>query len=351
MNRIRTCACLAISLIFILTTEPARAQESVEVPQLLQKDVHAFKLTVDSLKNLTENIRAHTKAVASELQLLQKKLQLLPKGSKRYRLQRRRYEEKFSAYLAQKYAMLRDMQNLRLRTLGALENILQQLQDPDDSAVTAWREKMSEELRRNEDRIAQTRLEMLQILAELKKPDQTDAARIRLSRQFQSLQNNRLALYLENKTRLARLMQEAGQNTGELPQVRNALLTIRDNLQSGFEWIETEMAYINLYAEHRKNRLAIDARLVEVTGLIDRFREIITQINGSSELLRDVERFERQLRPADNAASSLPTIPPLKWPGQPETSSGKKMLTPTDADSLRRLIEAQLQTHKKEGTE
>ena len=40
----------------------ALAQQSVEVPQILQKDVHAFKLTIDSLNALTRDLHSTARA-------------------------------------------------------------------------------------------------------------------------------------------------------------------------------------------------------------------------------------------------------------------------------------------------
>src|SRR3990172_8690680 len=50
------------------------AQESVDVPQLLQKNVHAFKLTIDSLESITTDIKLHTKDVIQDLKAIQKKM-------------------------------------------------------------------------------------------------------------------------------------------------------------------------------------------------------------------------------------------------------------------------------------
>src|SRR3990172_5852251 len=131
------------------------AQESVDVPQLLQKNVHAFKLTIDSLESITTDIKLHTKDVIQDLKAIQKKMYLLPKDSRTYRLQYTEYEKKLSEYWARKHAMLWEMQNLRARTLASLQIIIDNILSKAPKTDTELLRRVQENIRKNDDAISQ----------------------------------------------------------------------------------------------------------------------------------------------------------------------------------------------------
>jgi hypothetical protein len=331
---------LAFCLLLFLAGA-ARPQESVDVPQLLQENVRAFNLTMDSLQTLTGDLYALAEATASELQTIHQKMEITPPGTRAWHLERRRFEEKYSAFLAQKYETLAEMQALRRQTLSHLETILDRMQKEDSTGARPLRESIREEIRRNNEQMAQTRLEMLQHLARLKKPDLPPEEKSRLSRRLRRLQSDQLALYAANRNRLADLLATTGQHDQDLPGMRTALRTIWENLQSDFAWIDAEMAYTRLFADYRKKRLATGAQLLEVSGLIDRFREAVQRMNASSGLLLEMERLGQSLHPTTDGRMLLPEIPGLKWPGHPGGEEAAAELSPAEIDSLERALKKQ----------
>ncbi len=335
---------LTLVLIAVLLAHPdvSNGQESVDVPRLLQKNVRAFKLTVDSLQTLTSDVRQHTRSVMQELRTMQQKMELLPKNSRAYRLQYKEYEQRLSEYWARKHAMLQSMEVMRQRTLRALDNVLNHLQSPDPKSDAALVEQVLEEVRKTEDRIAQTRLEMLQILQALEKPDIRRQEKQRLTRKFHLLQNDNLALYQAHHQRLNELNTLVQQPNSELPAVQQALLMIRDDLQSRYVWVVAELAYLDLYARYRAKWLDIDSRLVEVSGMVERFGDMVRQLNANRDLIQEVEDFERQLRPVPDGASTLAKLPPLQWPGKPEQESEIHEFTQIEIDSLRQKLQREL---------
>lgn len=340
---------IALALCLALGHNPsaASAQESVNVPQLLQQDVHSFNLTIDSLKTLTANIEVITSRTLRELQAIQQKMHLLQPGSRAYQVEARRLEKKLSAYLAQKYTALMEMQNLRLETLQHLEKILAHLQMPENRQNEALAAEIRENIRQNEERITQAQIEILGILTTLEKPDVPQDEVLRLNRKLQLVQNNQLALYQQNRARFADLLALANQRDQELPALQNAIATMQESLLRGFEWIETEMTFIDLYTSYRKNRLDVQARLIEAGGLLEKFREAIEQINSSNRTLQGIEYFEKMLSNGAGATNHLPSLPELYWPGQPQRSS-KQPLTASEIDSLRQAIEQQLKGTKQQ---
>ncbi len=332
---------LCLSLIFAAV---ARPQESVDVPQILQENVRAFNLTIDSLTTLTQGIQTEAEIVGRQLAVIRQRLDMLPFGSRSYYLERRRYEEKLSDFLGRKYNALAEMQAMRTQTLANLESILNRMQGNDSLRVKPMRERIREQIRRNDERLARTRLELLQILSQLKKPNSPPEESLALTRKLQRLRGDRQALYEANQKRLAALLTSAGQQNAELPGVYNSLRTMWENLQSGFDWIDAEMNYTQLFAEHRKSWLSIDAQLLEVSGLIERFREAVSRINAGSSMLKEMEQYEQFLHPPANGKALLPEIPILNWPGKPNGLDLTRPLTPAEIDSLRQLIENQLQS-------
>ncbi|HEX9654132.1 MAG TPA: hypothetical protein VGA99_10500, partial [bacterium] len=208
-------------LIYAVATS---AQESVDVPQLLQDNVHAFKLTIDSLETLTTGIRSHSQTAMQELRGIVQRMNLLPhKHSRRYRLLHKEYEEKLAEYWARKYAILQEMEDVRLRTLAALDNVLGQLQATNSNSDATMVGDVLEEVRRTEDRISQTRLEMLQVLGAMEKPNVTAQQMDRLSRRLSLLQHENLALYINHRHRLNELNELVKQPSVELPAMQEAL--------------------------------------------------------------------------------------------------------------------------------
>lgn len=325
-----------------------RPQESVDVPQMLQENVRAFNLTIDSLTTLTAGIQTEAEIVGRQLAAIRQHLDLLPAGSRTYYLERRRYEEKLSDFLVRKYDTLAEMQAMRTQTLAHLESILNRMQGSDSSRVKPMREKIREQIRRNDERLARTRIELLQILSQLKKPDLPQAESLVLTRQLQRLRGDRQALYEANQKRLAALLASASRQNEELPAVHHALRAMWENLQSGFDWIEAEMNYTQLFAEQRKSWLSLDAQLLEVSGLIERFRDAVSRLNAGSARLQEMEQYEQFLQSSTNGktpdgSSLLPEIPALNWPGKPSGLDLSRPLTPAEIDSLRRLLEQQMQ--------
>lgn len=333
-------------LTLLVLAGAARPQESVEVPQILQENVRAFNLTMDSLRTLTEDLRTLAATTALELQSLRQKMEVTPSSTRAYHLERRRFEEKYSGFLAKKYETLAEMQALRQQTLSHLETILDRMQKEDSTSARPLREKIREEIRRNNERLAATRLEMLQLVSRLKKPGLSPDEKARLSRRLRRLHGDQLALFAANQNRLADLHGTAGQQNQDLPGVQTALRTMWENLQSGFAWIDAEMAYTRLFVDYRKNWLAIDAQLLEVSGLVDRFREAVQRMNASSGLLQEMESLGRWLHPTPDGRLLLPEIPGLKWPGHPGGDDVATELSPAEIDSLERLLKQELQPPK-----
>jgi hypothetical protein len=81
------------------------------------------------------------------------------------------------------------------------------------------------------------------------------------------------------------------------------------NLQSAFAWIEPEIAYTRLIVDYRKNWLALTARLLEVSGVVDRFRDAVQRVNGGGSLLLEMEPML-----APPLLSAPDSRPGLKWP-------------------------------------
>ncbi len=334
---------LLASLLFIGFASRGWPQESVDIPQALQENVRSFNLTIDSLTTLTEGIQVQAEMVGRQLRVIRQRMDTLPAGSRAYYIERRCYEEKLSGFLAQKYATLADMQAMRTQTLAHLEGILNRMQGSDSAAVKPVREKIREQISRNDERLAQTRLDLLQMLSQLKKPGLPPEESVRLSRKVRRLRADRQALQESNQRRLTALLNSASQQNEELPEIYVSLREMWENLQSGFDWIDAEIAYTQLFAEHRKTWLTIDAQLLEVSGLIERFREAVNRINASSAMLKEMEQFERFLNPSANGKVMLPEIPALNWPGKPATIETGQALSAAEIDSLERLLEDQLQ--------
>ncbi len=329
--------------LLLFSSHAAWPQESVDVPQILQEDVRAFNLTIDSLTTLTQGIQTEAEIAGRQLAVIRQRLDMLPLGSRSYYLERRRYEEKLSDFLTRKYSALAEMQAMRTQTLAHLESILNRMQGSDSLRVKPMREKIREQIRRNDERLARTRLELLQILSQLKKADLPPEESLALTRKLQRLRGDRQALYEANQKRLAVLLASASQQNEEVPNVYRALRTMWENLQSGFDWIDAEMSYTQLFAEHRKSWLSIDAQLLEVSGLIERFRDAVSRINAGSAMLKEMEMYEQFLHSAANGKNLLPEIPVLNWPGKPGGVDIIRPLTPVEIDSLRRVIEQQMQ--------
>lgn len=333
---------MLITIMVCANSTIAFAQKSVAVPQILQKDVHAFKLTIDSLNVLSQDLHNKANAVLKDLQIIQEKKTLLTPGSRSYLLEKRRYEEKLSEYMAQKYSTLQEMQTLRLNTLASLDKIVDNLKDTRNVDSDALQNGIEEQIRLNKDRMTTIRLQMVRILDELKKKELSPELRSQLNKKFYQLRHERLALYDQYAQRLSQLLRSARRQNDELPAVLGALSVMQETLRDGFDWIESEMAYISLYAEHRQSRIAIDEKLLEVVDLVDRFNEFIEELNQSSTLLRQVEGFAEDSNTMTNGASLLPKISPLKWPGQPQSTGGGALLSEAQIDSLRDELRKQL---------
>lgn len=326
------------AFLFLLFAAPCWAQESIEVPQILQQNVHAFNLTMDSLGTLTADLYSLAEASALELDGIRQKLALTPAGTRTYLLERRRFEERYAAFLAQKYHTLADMQALRQQTLSHLEGILDRMQKGDSSGARQVRESIRAEIRANDDRLARTRIDLLQLISKLKKPDLPVEERRKLSQRVQRLRNDQLALYRTNQNRLAALLETTGQQNEDWPAMQNSLRTMWENLQSGFAWIDAEMAYTRLFADYRKNWLAVDAQLLEVTGLVERFRDAVQRMNASGGLLQQMDDLGKILHPETNGRLLLPDVPALQWPGQPLDKLDDRELSAAEIDSLEREL-------------
>ena len=342
LTRLKKKLPLAFCLLLFLAAV-AQAQESVDVPQLLQENVRAFNLTIDSLTTLTQSIQTEAEIVGRQLAVIRQRLDLLPFGSRSYYLERRRYEEKLSAFLARKQDALAEMQALRTQTLAHLETILNRMQGSDSLRVQPLREKIREQIRRNDERLARTRLELLQILSQLKNEKLPQDESLALTRKLQRLRSDRQALYEANQKRLAVLLASASRQNEEVPQVYHALRTMWENLQSGFDWIDAEMGYTQLFAEQRQSWLSLDAQLLEVSGLIERFRDAVARLNAGSTRLKEMETHEQFLHAAPDGKNLLPAIPVLNWPGKPGGAEITRPLTAAEIDSLRRELERDLQ--------
>ncbi|MDZ7344431.1 MAG: hypothetical protein ONA90_07935 [candidate division KSB1 bacterium] len=337
---------LAFYLWLFLATA-ARPQESVDVPQILQENVRAFNLTLDSLAALTGSLKTRAELLTRQLQMMQQRMQRLPLTSRTYQLERRRYEEKLSDFLAQKFATLAEMQSLRQQTLAHLESIPDRLDGGDTTRLKPLREKVRKQMDRNDELLAQTRLEALQLLAQLKKPGLSREQALHLTQKLHHLRADRLALLQANKNRFAVLQASIGQQNEDLPAMRQYLRAIWENLQNGFDWIEAEMAYTQLFSEYRKNWLSIDAQLLEVSSLVERFRDAVMQINLGSAMLKEMEQYEQLLHAPANGKSPdgrslLPEIPLLNWPGKPAGPEPTRALAPAEADSLEQLLQRDL---------
>ena len=156
----------AVLLVFFLPFAVA-AQESVDVPQILQNDVRAFKLTMDSLSALTENVHDQTRRAMNALKIVEQKMALKKDDFRAFHLEKRQFEQIYADYLDGKYQTLKEMEGLRLQTLDKLENMLTRFPKQEDFGATVMQNKISEQIRRTEDLVAQTRIEMLQILEKL----------------------------------------------------------------------------------------------------------------------------------------------------------------------------------------
>lgn len=331
-----------VPLALLIPASASLAQESVDVPQLLQRNVHAFKLTVDSLETLTADMRNHTQSAVRELKALQQRMKVMPRGTRRFNLVHKEFEEKLSDYWARKYDMLQEMEDLRRRTLATVDRVLDYLEATDAGANQTAIQDVLEEVRRTEDRISQTRLEMLQILDALENPGTSAVEKQRLLRKLRMLQHDNLAWYQAHRQRLAHLNQMVRQPNAELPAMHAALLTMKDDLQSRYVWVETEIAFISLYASYRRKWLDIDARVLEVSGMLERFSEMVDQLNNTGALSREVEDFERELRAGSDTLTRFLELPSLNWPGRPATNGGMTPLTQAQIDSMRKALQLEL---------
>ena len=323
-------ACLAIG------------QESVQVPQVLQRNVFAFKLSVDSLEAISSDLYTNTAQAMQQLRIMQRKMQLLPGKSRAYQLHHKQYEQKLSEYWARKYTMLQQMQDLRMRTLTSLDHVLRELESTDSKTDKKLAGQVQDEIRRMADRMSQARLEMLQILDTLKKDNRTFEEKKRLTRRFYLLKNDNLALWETHRARLAELHELSAQPNRRLPAMLQSLLAVRDDLESRYGWVETEMVYLNLYATYRRQWLEVDSKLLEVTDLTNRFSDLVNNLNRDQEQITEVEGFERELRSGADSTGLFVDLPPLQWPGKPEHAEEYGALTPGVIDSLRNVLERDL---------
>jgi hypothetical protein len=334
-------------IILFLCLRSSSAQESVDVPQLLQENVHAFKLTIDSLETLTTGIRSHSQTAMQELRGILQRMQLLPdKHSRHYRLLHKEYEDKLAEYWARKYALLQEMEDVRLRTVSALDNVISHLQSTNTSSDASMIQDVLEEVRRTEDRISQTRLEMLRVLEAMEKSNLSKQQMDRLLRRLHLLENENLALYLRHRQRLSSLNELVRQPNVELPAMQEALLTMRDDLQSRYAWVETEMVYMQLYARHRQKWLDVDSRLVEISGMVQRFRDMVGRLNADREFTEEIEDFEKQLRMPPDTLTPLLELPPLQWQGRPDVEINTTPLTAAQIDSFRKAIQRDLESSR-----
>lgn len=294
--------------------------------QILQENERACNSTVDALETLTGDLRALAGATALELQASRETMALAPPGTRARQLERRRFEEKFSEFLAQKYALLAEMQTRRRQTLSQLEAALDRVQNENGAANRPWREKAREEIRRDNERLAEIRLELTPLLARWKEDGQAAEERSALARRIRALRSEQLALYAASQNRLSGLLDGNGQHEHDLSGVRNALRAMWKNLQSAFAWLDPEIAYTRLIVDYRKNCLAITARLLEASGLVDRFRDAVQRMNGGSSLLLEMEPMTLPILPAPDGR------PGLKWP---EAATG---FAPAEADLLEPLL-------------
>lgn len=294
--------------------------------QILQENERACNMTVDALETLTGDLRALAGTTAWELQAIRETMALTPPGTRARQLARRRFEEKFSEFFAKKYALLAEMQTRRRQTLSQLESALGRLQNENGAANRPLREKAREEIRRNNERLAEIRLELAPLLARWKEDGQATEERSALARRIRALRSEQLALYAANQNRLSDLLDGNGQHDHDLSGVQSALRTMWKNLQNGFAWIDPEIAYTRLIVDYRKNWLAITARLLEASGLVDRFRDAVQRMNGSSSLLLEMEPMALPLLPSPDGR------PGLKWP------EAATEFSPAEADPLEQLI-------------
>jgi hypothetical protein len=157
--------------------------------QTLQENERAYNTTMDALESLTEDLRALAGATALELQAIRETIALALPGTPSRQLQRRRFEEKFSEFWAKKYAVLAEMQTQRRHTLSQLEAALDRLSKENGAASWPLREKVRDEVRRHNERLAEIRLELNPLLARWKESGQTTEERNTLSRRIQSLRS------------------------------------------------------------------------------------------------------------------------------------------------------------------
>jgi hypothetical protein len=295
--------------------------------QSLQENERACNMTVDALETLTGDLRTLAGTAAVELQAIREAMALALPGTPSRQLQRRRFEEKFSEFFARKYALLAEMQARRRQTLAQLESALDRLQRENGAVHRPWREKAREEIRRNNERLAEIRLELAPLLARWKDNGQAAEERSALARRIRALRSEQLALYEANQSRLSAWLDGNGEHDDDLSGVRNALRAMWKNLQSAFAWIDPELAYTRLIVDYRKNWLALTARLLEVSGVVDRFRDTVQRLNGGSSLLLEMEPMLAPplLAPPDSR-------PGLKWP------EATPQFSPAEADPLEQLI-------------
>lgn len=131
-----------------------------------------------------------------------------------------------------------------------------------------------------------------------------------------------MALYAANQNHLSGLLDGNGERDPERSGLQNALRAMWKNLQSAFPWIDSEMAYTRLIINYRKNLLALTTRLLEVSGTVDRFREDVQRLNGSSRPLLEMEPMTRPLLPTPESRADL------KWS---EAAAG---FSPAEAEPL-----------------
>ena len=294
--------------------------------QTVQENERTYNMTVDALETLAGDLRALAGASALELQAIREAMALAVPGTPSRQLHRRRFEEKFSEFFAKKYALLAEMQTRRRQTLLQLESALDRLPQENGAVSRPRREKAREEIRRHNERLAEIRLELAPLLARWKDGSQNAEDRNALARQIRGLRSEQLALYEANQNRLSDLLDGNSDHEPEHSGLQNALRTMWKNLQSAFAWIDPEIAYTRLILDYRKNWLAITTRLLEVSGMVDRFRDTVQRMNGANSLLLEMEPMTLALPAATEAR------PGLKW-SEPATS-----FAPAEADSLEQLI-------------
>lgn len=342
-SKINMLAFLLISALASVATQ-ALAQESVAVPQRLRQDVRAFRLSMGSLDSLQKDLHKQNEAVMRELKVIQQQMELVPRGSRSYHLYRSKYEAKLSQYWAGKHAMLQEMQTLRRRTLTSLNHVLMHLQTPGGQADAKFQQNLQSAMRAADDKIAATQLQMLQILDKLKDSPLSFEERHRLTRKFQILQNEGLRLQEMHRRRIARLQKKAGTPDRMMPAARQALLLIKDDLENRYDWIETEISYLQLHAELRRKQLETDEKMVELSGLMEEFSRMVNDANSKGSLMAEIEGFENELRSVPDTTALVQTLPGIEWPGKKMFPVDIKEFSPAQIDSLQAAIQARLKT-------